>query len=296
MTSIFRIVAVAMVVGVLCVGAVALATDFTWDSPLASASWLTATNWDQDSGFPDDANDNAAINSGGGLCTYDPHSALTINDLVISGDSPTKRKLHVKNQELTVETLDLNDYGELDLDRTLTVNTGTTMSGTIWITATGVALKTGDLTIDGNTILNLTTTLNGIVEPGHITIDAEAADAARSFKLVGGDISFPPERGLFIISDDEADNRRAKFWLASGTVSFANQSAISITGGSSAARRAELDLDEDLALGVGLATGMTGHVKIDIAANKTFDTRILGLAGPCVLQVTTGSGGVLESS
>ena len=71
---------------------------------------------------------------------------------------------------------------------------------------------------------------------------------------------------------------------------------MSITGGSSAARRAELDLDEDLALGLGLATGMTGYVKIDIAANKTFDTRILGLAGPCVLKVTTGSGGVLESS
>ncbi len=31
MESIFKIVGVVMVVGVLCVGAVALATDFVWD-------------------------------------------------------------------------------------------------------------------------------------------------------------------------------------------------------------------------------------------------------------------------
>ena len=45
MTSSVKIVAVVMVVGVLCVGTVALAEDFVWDANSVQTIWLTPAPW-----------------------------------------------------------------------------------------------------------------------------------------------------------------------------------------------------------------------------------------------------------
>ncbi|MCH7700831.1 MAG: hypothetical protein IID37_04015 [Planctomycetes bacterium] len=135
MKSILGIVAIALVICVLFTGALALATDFVWGCPgqLCSTSWTEEIDWQQGSGFPDDANDNASITSAGYLINYDPDSALTINNLTLTGDSPTWRKLHIRDAALTVNDLHLNDYAELDIDDDLTVEGEMIISGDLKI-------------------------------------------------------------------------------------------------------------------------------------------------------------------
>lgn len=100
MESIFKIVAMALVIGVLFTGAVALATDFVWDGGFTTDDgWTRPQNWQLDSGYPDDTGDNATIAdvTPHSTCTFDSGSALTIGNLEVTGDSPTWMKLHVKD-------------------------------------------------------------------------------------------------------------------------------------------------------------------------------------------------------
>ena len=308
MTSILKIVGVVMVVGVLCVGTMALAADFVWDANSVQTSWLTPAHWDLDDSYPQNANDNATIDAAGNLCTFDPGSDVTINNLTLAGASPTKRKLHIKDGTLTAETFDLQDYAELDVDADLTVNSRATLSGSVWIdVANGVTFTAKDgagnihdgIFVDGTqTRLILTTGSTGTLEAWGIRIDANAANEQRALKLNGGTLAIKPSEYLWIESDPDADNKRAKFWLAVGGIDFGTSNWIQLVGGGSNARRAEMDLDQDLTLLQNGFTIIKGYVTIDIAAGKMFTssvTTISGTGGPAVLTVTSGSGGVMNT-
>lgn len=307
MHSKLKLVAIVTVVAVLCVGVVALTTDFIWDANTANTSWVRETNWHLDSSYPQNANDNATIDAAGFLCTFDPGSDVTINDLTLGGASPTKRKLHLEDGTLTVTgVLTLNDYAHVVLDaaQTLTVQDKTLMSGSIWIDLTDVDFNAHDIVIEGPTT-RLTMTESGIegsvITGLTLTIDASAANAARSFRFDGGEFG-RIDLGCFgkvtIKSDLDDDNHRAKFWLAAGHITTGNGAVqITIVGGDSPARRVELDLDVFWGGGSGVngLTTMTGYVSIDLADDAPLGFGRL-VIGPGQVKVVAGSNAALTSS
>ncbi len=293
MTSILKMLAVVMVVGVLFTGALALAVDYAWDcTGFCTGAWTTGSSWTaSDNGYPDDANDNASITSSTNIITYNSGSALTINNLTLAGASPTKRKLHIKDADLTVANLDLDDYAELDLDEDLTVNGDTLLSGSIWIDQTEADMNVTAVFIDGKTALHLTQDATSCFCATTLTIDAEAADAPRKFELDGGTITLGSMSPLTIKSDTDAPNRRATLWLRNGEIAFGTTSQFLIVGGDTSAKRVELDLDQDVDVQrpSGLTT-MYGYVDVDVASGKHFNTAKLVIIGPAVLKVEAGSG------
>ena len=280
MTSILKIVGVAMVVGVLCVGAVALATDFTWDSLLADTSWLAPTNWDQDSSYPQNVNDNATIEAAGFLCTYDPGSALTINNLALAGDSPTRRKLHIKDAALTVDGVaTLGDYAELDVDRNLTID-DTDMSGNIWVNVADSTTVDLGTTVDilgtagGSGIsctLHLKDNTTGTFKGATVTIDADTPDVTRGLKFTSSDSTFDVTVKLVLKSDQTSGTKRAKLWIAAGTINIddggAGNGILEVDGGDDSLRRAELDIDDTLSAEE--TDFESGYATIDVASGAT---------------------------
>ena len=267
MTSIVKIVAVAMVVGVLCVGAVALATDFTWDSSTADTSWVTANNWDQNSSYPQNANDNTTIDDAGFLCTFDPESDLTINNLALAGASPTKRKLHIKDAALTVANLDLNDYAELDVDQDLTVTGTTTLAGDVFIeVAVSTTFDMEDVAVAG-----ASTSVGGIgigtIKADEVVIDAETDGASRTLKWSAGTLDI--ENQLSLTSSQTANTYIAKLWVYKGTVAIAaaGNGVLKVDGGNDPSRRAELDIDGPLT--AEQTDFEDGYVTIDVASLQT---------------------------
>lgn len=317
----FGIVAIVLGVCLLFTGALALATDFVWDGdgPLLGeeelALWTGPFHWDQGSGYPDDANDNATITDPdpSSTCTYSPSSGLTINDLTLGGASPTKMKLHIKDQSLITYELLLQDYAELDADANLSVLQHTEISGSVWIdVATGVVVN---LLASGQNHpamhvesaqarLNLTTTGTAVVSTAGILIDADAANASRGLKLNGGTLTLGSFSEIGIKSDPDADNKRAKFWLATGSIAASDFGTyVEMEGGGSAARRAELDLDQDLAMGTNVGYPgfivIEGYASIDIAAGKKFTAPTLTIGDAAgnlaaVVKLTGASGAAIE--
>ncbi|MCH7720917.1 MAG: hypothetical protein IH988_07990 [Planctomycetes bacterium] len=300
-----KIVGVVMAVGVLCVVVVALATDFVWDGdgPLpyegAPALWTGPFHWDQGSSYPQNANDNATITDPdpSSTCTYDPLSALTINDLVISGDSPTKMTLNLQDESLTVSTLSLGHYAQVDIDSLsgLTVSGSTSLSGRIWVIADST-FNAGDVTIDSSSaVLDLSGNLGMSAES--LKLDAETANASRAFKINGGTLGIINVglQEVRLISDNDETNRRAKLWVATGGLTFGCASNLVLIGGDAFSKRVELDLDQDMTVGVVGSTTMSGYVSIDIADNKVLKASTLTISGPAIVGVVAGTNARLEA-
>lgn len=206
-------------------------------------------------------------------------------------------KLHIRDNALTVTDLDLNDYAQLDIDSGtgLTVSGSTSLSGRIWVIADST-FNAGDVTIDSSSaVLDLSGNLGMAVES--LKLDAEAANASRAFKINGGPLGVI-NAGLSevrLISDNDESNRRAKLWVATGTLTFGCGSDLVLIGGDAFSKRVELDLDQDMTVGVVGVTTMTGHISVDIAEGKVFKTSTLSISGPAILTVATGPNARLEA-
>ena len=271
MKSSFKIATMVLVVGVLCVGVVAVAADFVWDATGTDTSWRTATNWDLDSSYPQNANDNATIDAAGNLCTFDPGSALTINNLTLAGASPTKRTLHIKDAGLTLANLDLNDYAEIDADRNLTATTGTTLSGTVWIdVASARTTDLEDVDVDGATTALVATT-SGTLKANDVVIDADAGGALRTLKFRGG--TWDIENELSLKSDHDGNIYDAKFWLDTGSVT---PEYLRLNGSEDVSSRVEMDIDQNFTIGTD-TEAIGGRYSISVASGKTMNTKKLTL-------------------
>lgn len=310
MKSSFKLVAMVMVVGILCVGVLALATDFVWDINTVDTNWRTINNWDLDSSYPQNFNDNADITSGGNTITMNDTSTLLVNRITLGGASPTKRKLHVKDAAILAKELHLQDYAEIDADKDLIVLNHTEISGNVWIDIadnTTVTLQEVDqdthaLHVESSQArLILTTGSGALLTVEGILIDADTANAARSLKVDGGAVLVPTGGVLEIRSDTAADNKRAKLWIAGGTFDMQAGANIEMIGGSTNARRAELDLDVSVTVNkLDIYDGIIdidGYAAIDLAANKTLCTPLLRLgyaSGGAVATLVTGSGASMK--
>ena len=293
--------AMIVLVGTLCVGVVALATDFIWDASTTNTRWVTRNNWDQNSGHPDDVNDNATIEAARFLCTYDPGSALTINNLGLAGASPTKRKLHIKDAALTVDGVaTLGDYAELDVDQNLTID-DTDMSGGIWIDVADSTTADLGTTVDvlgtaGATgiscILDVEDNNSGALTMATLTVDAAAGDVARGLKVVGSNSTLEVTTKLALKSKQAAETKRAKLWVGAGMtvdISAAGDpnSVLEVDGGDSSSRRAELDIDDTLTAEE--TQFKSGYAAIDVAPGKTAKGGDVIFEAGAIL-VKTGSG------
>ncbi|MCH7703005.1 MAG: hypothetical protein IID37_15085 [Planctomycetes bacterium] len=313
MTSIFKVMAVVAVVGVLCVGAVALATDFAWDANTANTNWRTVNNWDLDSSFPQNDTDNADITSGGNTCTLNDTGALVVNRITLGGASPTKRKLHIKNGVLVADELLLQDYADVDVDQSFTILEDTQISDNVWIdVANGVAFQLATVTQDhpalrvksAQAVLNLKTTGTGVFKVEGILVDADAANASRGLKLDGGTLTLGSFSEIELKSDPDTDNQRAKFWLATGSIAAEDFGTyVEMEGGGSIDTGAELDLDQDLAMGTNATYPgfivIEGYASIDIAANKKFTAPTLTIGDAAgmlaaVVDLRAASGAAIE--
>ena len=300
MTSILKIVGVVMVVGVLCVGAVAVATDFNWvgaaGPPGDPDIWSDAANW-LESGGPPGSGDHPFVDPADSrVCIVDDTNGTVVQSLDVGGSSPTKMKLHVRDGTLGVnDFLVLNDYADLDIDEDLTA-AQTHVSGTVWvdIAADKVFHSTPDLWAkSSNAVLNLTTA--GTMRVLYTLVDAAFDGAPRGLKIVGGTYTVQSPLGFIIVHSDPAADNRAKFWLASGTIDFECGAIVSFSGGHTYARRVQVDIDQDFdASGGQVSTLFHGLVHVDVASGKTFNASRISVKNTTVLKVT--GGGTLVSS
>jgi len=295
---------IALAVGMVLFGfgSAVLAAQFHWKGNASAQNlWTVAGDWC--GGAVPSGNDAAvylSLNPSGcaspsSMCILDTTSTTTVEDMIITGDSPTKMTFNVRDVDLNVTDLDLNDYADLDADQDLIVSGGTSMAGDIWVNADG-DVWTGLLTIDGSQTRLYLTASSATFVVHDLVIDANAANAPLTFKLNGGVLDLGDNSNDIIVKSDlDEDNKRAKLWLNTGEFNFGNFSAMVITGGVGSVRRAELDLDEDVILNNNGVVYMTGDVAVDIAANKTFHTEKLIIEGPSVVRVNAGSGAKLET-
>lgn len=309
MTSIFKIATMALVGGVLSVAVVAQATDFTWDANSTSTSWVDRLNWDPDTDYPNSLNDNAFVDAAGNLCTFDSSSNLSINALWVAGSSPTWRKLHIKDAELTVaNAITLGDYGELDVDDDLTI-AGIDGPGVLLIERSAKVDIASNITFFGGSLqgrgsnAQLTSTTAGTFQILSLGVDANTENAPRALKLIGGTIDLGPQAGgitppqVVVVSDPDG-NGRGKLWVASTTLNFtgAYPASIYLVGGDDVGEEAQLDLDVSVSAEASNSFVVcTGLVDVDIAANKTFSVRrlIVGSGaegGTAVVTLTAGLG------
>ena len=302
MKSSMKIGLIVTLAALLGVGLVAMATDFVWDGAGVgqgggTEAWVNATMWDVGLGYPDDANDNATLDDPSSTATCFSTGDLTISDLVITGISPTKMTLNLQDQTLTVNTLSLGDYAQLDVDSAgyITVWGSTSFSDRVWIIADG-GVNVGPATIDStSTILDLSGTSTMSVDT--LKIDAEAANAPRALKINSGTLEIANWGGAKarVVSDNDESDRRAKLWVATGALTFPFQGKLELVGGDGFSKRVELDLDQDMTVGTSAATTISGYVSIDIADNKVFKASTLSLSGPARLTVVAGTNARLEA-
>ena len=223
---------------------------------------------DQNSSYPQNANDNATIDDAGFLCTFDPGSDLTINNLALGGASPTKRKLHIKDAALTVANLDLNDYAELDVDQDLTVTGTTTLAGDVFIeVAVSTTFDMEDVAVAG-----ASTSVGGLgigtIKADEVVIDAETDGASRTLKWSAGTLDI--ENQLSLTSSQTANTYIAKLWVYKGTFAIAaaaGNGVLKVDGGNDPSRRAELDIDGPLT--AEQTDFEDGYVTIDVASPQT---------------------------
>lgn len=306
---------VPMVVGVLCVGAVAQATDFTWDGGnYTNDGWTRPANWVQDSGYPDDTGDNATIAdvTPHSTCTFDDSTERSIKNLEVTGDSPTWMRLHVKDAALNVRgDMTLGDYGELDIDQDMEVHDDLVCAtpiptaelrvqgrGRVNVAANKVFLVDEVIADGSNAILNVTNA--GDFKIHFIGVDADFDNADRALKLVGGTLKFDTGCDFWhhqiLITSDPGGLGQGKLWVASTTLDFGTVHSTSVyfEGGDDAGEEVEIDLDVDMTVGqIGSFVSCTGLVEIDIAAGKTFTMNRLVVgdsAGASVTTLTAGAG------
>lgn len=273
------IVAIALVVCASFTAGPALATDYEWGCTgfcVGGTNWTAPLNWLQASGYPDDSGDNATVADVvfQSTCTFDDSTARTINNLTVTGDSPTKMTLHIKDAALTVANMDLEDYAELDVDKDLTATTGTTLLGKVWIdVASSTTVDLEDVDVDGAVGLKtvLTATTSGTLKAYDVVIDAEADGAARTLRFLGG--TWDIENELSLESSQIANSYDAKFWLSTGSVT---PEYLRINGGDDATRRVEMDIDQDFTIGTD-TEAIGGRYQITVASGKTMNTKKLVL-------------------
>jgi len=313
MKSSMKIGLIVTLAALLGVGAVAMATDFVWDGAGVgqgggTEAWLNETMWDVGSGYPDNANDNATLDDPGTTanCEYSPTSALTINDLVIAGDSPTKMKLIVKDNTLAVSSLDLGDYAEMDVDANFTASAAE-MSGDVWMdVADSTTADLGAADVVGSSIaaspitcvLHWEDNSSGAVTMATLDIDAEAGDAGRGLKLSGATgAAVTVTDTLTVKCKQSSGTKKAKLWVSSGSLSIddgdTGTATLVIDGGDDSSRSAELDIDDTLT--AEQTNVLSGYAIIDVASGTFAYLAEYTLNGGAIVTVT-GSGTVKSGS
>lgn len=258
--SIVTMVAIASVLcaGVLGGGAVAQADDFVWDGAGLSGGgpeedWENATMWTAGSGHPDGTDDNATLADVSSTALVGLDNGKSINDLDITGDSPTRMTLRL-GAALNANQMYLRDYSSLNLDTNLTVFNQTELADDVWIDLAAdvvvnlLALGQYDAAMivkTDSTVLNLTTATGSTFTTANLLVDA--TNGASSLKLRNRTLRVDGGGSLDIVSG-ATNGYRAKFRLASGALDMAPGGYIVMHGGTNALQRAELDLDESVSL------------------------------------------------
>jgi len=278
----------ALAVGMVLIGfgVVALATNFVWDGDGllpevgAPALWMQADQWVQNSGHPNNSNDNATLADvvPSATSTFNRTSATTINNLDIAGSSPTKMTLHLRDAALTVANLDLDDYSQLDLDYDFTVNGVTTMYREIWVDVASSKIcdfEDVDVTYSAT---HLHATTSGTLRANEVTIDTEADAAQRGLLFSGGTWEIDNKLTLRAEQGDAGTNKAA-LWLVAGTMNIviggSAKGLLEIDGGDHLDRKVGLDIDGTLTaeetqfLGDAEDAGDASYVTIDVASNLT---------------------------
>ncbi len=298
MKAILGIVAIALAIAVLCSGGVALAGQtFTCDcSGLCTGAWTWPTSWDVGEGYPQDVTDNVTLDDpdSGSICTYNPSTALVINEMTLAGVSPTKMTLHVRDQALDVDELDFEDYGQIDADKDFTADGPTSVSGDVWIDvadSTTVILDHMTVVTTGAQV-HLTTGTNSTCDINFLTIASVVGGiptSNRTFKLLGGELDVTND--VILTSNlTVGASEWAKLWVASGSMTITRR--LDINGGDSTTSAARIDVDGTLTSTT--VTEMNGRVNVDVASGKTFDTGRLEVGTGAIL-IKTGPG-TLQSS
>ena len=302
--SIVTMVAIACVlcVGVLGGGAVAQAEDFVWDGAgIGDAGpeqdWVNATMWTANSGHPDGTDDNATLADVTSTALVGLDDFKSINDLDITGDSPTKMTFNIKDGTLEVTNFILNDYAELDVDQDVEAHGPTsTMFGDIFIDV--AAGKTAEM---GKTVavlgigsisatLSLDTNLTGTFFSRFFEIHADDndPDANRGFKLrASGSTMTVTDTLTLRAGQGSTGTAKAKLWNAGGRLFIEsgdadNPAVLDIDGGNAPAREAQLDLDDTLAAD---ETQATGNIRMDVGGPTAYMGKYT-INGPSLIKLT----------
>lgn len=229
------------------------------------------------------------------LCELDDSTPPTLDDLRITGDSPTKMTFNIKDGALFVlKNCVLEDYANLDVDQDFTVGKDASMIGTIFMdvaddkTATFVRrvdiLGTGTI----SATLKLETNLTGTLTVDELYIDADAAATNRGFKLQSSGSTMTVTDALFLTGGQgTTGTAKAKLWNAGGELfiesGVTTPAQLDIDGGNSPVREAQLDIDSTLAADETLATG---NIKMDVAGGKTAYMGEYRITGPSYITLT----------
>ena len=272
-----------MVIVLACAGGVAVAADYDWVGQGGQVptpnNWSDADNWSPSGGPPGSADHAFVDPADSSLCIVDDAGGVTVTDLDLAGDSPTKMRLHVKDGtlEATADFL-FSDYGFLDADQDFTAD-GTGMSGDIWIeVANSTTVDLGAVDVLGSSVsaspttctLHLRDNTSGTLTTSTVMIDAEAGNTGRGLKLDGNGTTLHVTGTLTVKSKQDADTKRAKLWVSAGTVNIAaamGNAVLVVDGGAVSSRQAELDIDDILTAEE--TRFESGYAAMDVASGKT---------------------------
>ncbi len=218
------------------------------------------------------------------------------NAVVLNGTSSAakKPKLAVQStgSDVTIGSLDLNGGNAtdreavLDIDQSVSVGTATTLAGYLNIDVrTGEVFDIDDATVDGATTV-LTLVTPGTFQGDTLTIDAEAAGAARSFEKAGSGhyqvvgTAFP----AVLVKGDQAamsPTDAATLKVSAGTFSPKTIHFLGSTDATNGHAIADFDVSVTVT-GEGTSavdTKFEKMVDIDLAAGATFDTDRADMVG-----------------
>lgn len=135
MTTTIRVIAMALAVAILLVGAVGTSlADCEWVGAGTDNKWQTPENWTNCGGNPPGVFADVVFTvpeTGWDTCEFD-FPSFDVGDLTITGDSPTFFTFHLLDFECRADALDLNDYTKIDIDDVLLAESGgSTLAGTL---------------------------------------------------------------------------------------------------------------------------------------------------------------------
>ena len=317
MESRIRLVALALAVGILLVAAVGpVLADCEWTGAGADKKWETADNWTDCGGDAPGLGADATFTvpeSGWDTCEFN-YPAYAVGDLSITGDSPTPFTFHVLDKDCLANSLDLNDYAQVVVEKVLRAEDGpdSTLAGTIDMDIDDIAAASPrnpegyDLFIEdgwvdaSDTRIRLTTASGAELRFDDLSIDVHDTThggGIRALELDGGTTTVAQTLSIRSEVDTGATAYIAKLHLASGTLTASD---LRISAGQTATRRVELDIDSNMT--VTTRTTMDnwspsgdggGEIKVDVLAGKTLDVGELLVVGPSVLKATSSGTGAI---